>query len=167
MLVHQCWDLFGLPQGASREHVRSRYRKLVRRWHPDKFADDDTHRKAAEEQMKLINEAYRVLTETRETFAPPAPPPPPKAVNDSAIRWLQSEFVLTYLPLVVVLLFSKAPVLAGLLFVIAGSMMAAMVWRNEALSPGARFGWIMAMIVFAAIAVPIYFARYGPRSAVC
>ncbi len=51
------YRVLGLPFGASVEQVRARYRELARRYHPDVSADPE-----AEEKMRQLNEAYRVLS---------------------------------------------------------------------------------------------------------
>jgi len=38
------------------------------------------------------------------------------------------------------------------------------VWRNSTLPPEARIAWIIAMIVIAGIAMPMYFARHEPST---
>lgn len=49
--------LFDLAPPVSFEEVRARYRELVKQHHPDANGGD----KAAEERLKLINEAYVIL----------------------------------------------------------------------------------------------------------
>lgn len=51
----------GLEAGASREDVKKAYRDLSKVWHPDRFAEDPTLQRRAEEQLKAINDAYRHL----------------------------------------------------------------------------------------------------------
>ena len=82
----------GLPAApADKDALQSAYRKAARQWHPDRFAANaaahpevpDAHE--AEEHFKLIQVAYRELTEHHDhpaeqppptIFASPAPPPP-------------------------------------------------------------------------------------------
>ena len=51
------YETLGVPKTASDEEVRSAFRKLARKHHPDVAKD----KKAAEEKFKEINEAYEVL----------------------------------------------------------------------------------------------------------
>src|SRR5688572_16426541 len=47
----------GVEKNATREQLKSAYRKLVMKYHPDRNHGDD----AAVEKMKEVNEAYEVL----------------------------------------------------------------------------------------------------------
>ena len=55
--VKDYYRVLGLPFGASVEQVRARYRELARLYHPDVSADPE-----AEEKMRQLNEAYRILS---------------------------------------------------------------------------------------------------------
>jgi curved DNA-binding protein len=50
----------GVPQGATEKDIRSAFRKLARKHHPDVIDNDP----ASEEKFKEINEAYTVLSDT-------------------------------------------------------------------------------------------------------
>lgn len=52
------YAVLGVPKNAAEKDVKSAYRKLARKWHPD--VNPNT-RKAAEEKFKDIQEAYEVL----------------------------------------------------------------------------------------------------------
>src|SRR5246127_1162507 len=52
------YETLGVPKTASDEEIRSAFRKLARKYHPDVAKD----KKAAEEKFKEINEAYEVLS---------------------------------------------------------------------------------------------------------
>ena len=60
------YEILGLKQSASSEQIRSAYRQLARRYHPDQNPDDQ----AAEEAFKAVAEAYRVLSDpdTRHAY---------------------------------------------------------------------------------------------------
>src|SRR6266478_4844479 len=51
------YETLGVPKTASEDEIRSAFRKLARKYHPDVAKD----KKAAEEKFKEINEAYEVL----------------------------------------------------------------------------------------------------------
>lgn len=53
------YDTLGVPHDASEKEVRSAYRRLARRYHPDVNRGD----KGAESRFKEINEAYQVLAD--------------------------------------------------------------------------------------------------------
>src|SRR5437667_5855657 len=51
------YETLGVPKTASDEEIRSAFRKLARKHHPDVAKD----KKKSEEKFKEINEAYEVL----------------------------------------------------------------------------------------------------------
>ncbi|MFL6584575.1 MAG: DnaJ C-terminal domain-containing protein [Chthoniobacterales bacterium] len=53
------YETLGVPKTATEDEVRSAFRKLARKYHPDVAKD----KKAAEEKFKQINEAYEVLSD--------------------------------------------------------------------------------------------------------
>jgi hypothetical protein len=54
----------GLEASASsRESIRKAYRDAVKLWHPDRFEGDPGHQPEAEEHFKLVQIAYRALTD--------------------------------------------------------------------------------------------------------
>ena len=61
--VERAWAVLGLRPGASPADVRSQYRALTRRWHPDQYASDPSGEKDAAIRMRAITSAYRCLLE--------------------------------------------------------------------------------------------------------
>ncbi|MDE1862657.1 MAG: DnaJ domain-containing protein [Thaumarchaeota archaeon] len=51
-----CYQILGLPRGASQKEIKNAYRKLSLKYHPDK---NQTHSDG--ERFKQITEAYQVL----------------------------------------------------------------------------------------------------------
>lgn len=58
-------EILGVPAGAGPDEVTAAFRRLAKRWHPDRAPDP-----VAADQMALINAAYTAL---RAPTGPPAP----------------------------------------------------------------------------------------------
>ncbi len=56
------YETLGVPKAATDDEIRSAFRKLARKYHPDVAKD----KKAAEEKFKEINEAYEVLGDSEK-----------------------------------------------------------------------------------------------------
>ncbi len=57
----RAYAILGLPPSASARDVRTRYRVLANRWHPDRFAADAPGQAEAAVQMRVINDAVRLI----------------------------------------------------------------------------------------------------------
>ena len=56
------YEVLGVRRGASKDEIVSRYRELVRQYHPDKVTNmAPEFREVAERRMKEINAAYDAL----------------------------------------------------------------------------------------------------------
>lgn len=55
------YQLFNLKPGASKQELKQAYKQLAKQWHPDRFANDPTNARIAEEKIKAINVAYEIL----------------------------------------------------------------------------------------------------------
>jgi curved DNA-binding protein len=58
------YDVLGVPAGADADVIKSAYRKLARKFHPDVSKETD-----AEEKFKAVNEAYEVLKDGKRRAA--------------------------------------------------------------------------------------------------
>lgn len=54
-------ETLGIDPGASPEEIKRAYLALVKRWHPDRFANDPAQQQIAEDKMRSINVAYETL----------------------------------------------------------------------------------------------------------
>lgn len=59
-LVRACAELGVTPSASLREAKRA-YKKLVKRWHPDRFANDAQAQAEATWKLQRISEAYQVI----------------------------------------------------------------------------------------------------------
>ena len=55
------YKILGVPEGSDQETIKKAYHKLVKKYHPDKYADNPL-KELAEEKLKEINKAYDMLT---------------------------------------------------------------------------------------------------------
>jgi hypothetical protein len=67
------YERLGVPQNATERQIRSAYKRLALKWHPDRWANSSTNpqeQASAEEIFKLLAEAYEVLSdaEARKTY---------------------------------------------------------------------------------------------------
>ena len=60
------YEVLGLEKGASEDQIKSAFRKMAMKYHPDRVAGmgEEMQRNAAE-QMKAVNEAYEVIKQRR------------------------------------------------------------------------------------------------------
>src|SRR5436309_1372833 len=58
-MAKEYYQILGVPKGADAKEIKSAYRKLARKYHPDVNPND----KAAEAKFKEVSEAYEVLSD--------------------------------------------------------------------------------------------------------
>lgn len=61
MTLRACYRILDLPPGASLREIKRAYRRLARRWHPDRYPDQPARQRVAEERFKAICGAYERL----------------------------------------------------------------------------------------------------------
>lgn len=57
------YEVLGLREGASIDEVKRAYRELVKKYHPDQYADNPL-KDLAEQKMREINEAYNTIMQS-------------------------------------------------------------------------------------------------------
>ncbi len=55
------WELLSVEATASSSQLKSAYRRMLKRWHPDLFPSDSASYSEAIRQTQRINDAYRLL----------------------------------------------------------------------------------------------------------
>jgi DnaJ-like protein len=165
--LQRAFAILGLPPGASQAQVRRAYRELVRVWHPDRFTDDPRLQLSAQERLKQINEAYRLIRaelaarphrqqEPREAEPAPSRPAAPKPVVTSFLSFWPNLLFLIF----AVGLFRFATLRYGLsLAALAYLLQMATVPAAFALACNSRLGekrslwvaYVVAVVLFGAI----------------
>ena len=64
MAKRDYYEVLGVPRTASADELKSAFRSLARKYHPDVSNDSD-----AEEKFKEINEAYAILSDNDKRAA--------------------------------------------------------------------------------------------------
>ena len=59
------YSILGVSKKASDDEVRTAYRELARKYHPDNYTDDNPLKELAEEKMQEINAAYEEIQRMR------------------------------------------------------------------------------------------------------
>lgn len=66
--MERYYNLLGLTPGASAEEIKHAYRDLAKVWHPDRFPNDPHLQQKAQEKLKEINAAYKILQPPKSGF---------------------------------------------------------------------------------------------------
>ncbi len=58
----QAYEVLGLCHGEAKKQIRTAYRELAKKWHPDRFGDvEEQQRHEAENQFRVVCNAYKHL----------------------------------------------------------------------------------------------------------
>ena len=60
------YEVLGVSQNATDEEIKAAYRRLVKKYHPDRFANDPEKQAAASEKLKQVNAAYDMITKMKQ-----------------------------------------------------------------------------------------------------
>lgn len=167
------YSILGAGSDASREEIERRYKRLARRHHPDRGGD--------EEQMKSLNEAWRVLGDsdsrrtydaaharTREVYRSHAPVSSPGAKADPVSGRIVGALLCVFVGLVLLLLvrvhyvvFLWPLALLALGIVLFGIFMAhgALTFARESVGPKhfvRRFVWAQEIFFWSCVAGGAY-----------
>ena len=55
------YEILGVNPGASQDEIKSAYRKLIKKYHPDQYGDNPL-KELAQDKLIEINKAYEMLT---------------------------------------------------------------------------------------------------------
>ncbi|MGG6294251.1 DnaJ domain-containing protein [Leptolyngbya sp. AN02str] len=80
------YETLGLKPGASAAEIKAAYRDLAKQWHPDRFMSNRQEASIAEEKLKAINEAYRLLREAKAWEQPHMSPQSPVSPSQPQTR---------------------------------------------------------------------------------
>jgi DnaJ-like protein len=59
--LRSAYAVLGLQPGASLQEVKQQFKNLVRRWHPDRYANDPQGKAEANDRLRVINNAYSTI----------------------------------------------------------------------------------------------------------
>ena len=89
------YEILNIKQTATEKEIKNAYRTLAKKYHPDTYKGD---KNVAEEKMKIINEAYDVLSNKElknkydEQFNPNQPPVKEKYQSESYYNYETYEY---------------------------------------------------------------------------
>ena len=63
-MIKNPYEILGVSESATDEEIKEAYRKLAKKYHPDRYVDDGL-KELATEKMQQINEAYDTIKDMR------------------------------------------------------------------------------------------------------
>ncbi|MFZ5376516.1 MAG: DnaJ C-terminal domain-containing protein [Patescibacteria group bacterium] len=63
------YEVLGVNKSASEAELKSAYKKMALKWHPDRHSKSPESKKEAEEKFKEINQAYQILSDKQKRAA--------------------------------------------------------------------------------------------------
>jgi len=82
-------SLLGLRETSSLKEIKSKYKTLMKKWHPDKHKDDVAK---ATKMSAQINEAYKTILEYTSNYEYPFDEESLKAMHQSPSEWMEEKF---------------------------------------------------------------------------
>ena len=83
MDIRQCFDVLELDRNASIDEAKQAYKDMVNIWHPDRFSNNPRLKQKAEDKLKEINEAYKMVQSFLSSKKPLEPEKAPHAKDNS------------------------------------------------------------------------------------
>jgi hypothetical protein len=65
---HELYQLLGIRPGDPWDKVRIAYKSKMKQWHPDRFTEEESERRQAEEMTKRVNQAYQEILQHYEMY---------------------------------------------------------------------------------------------------
>lgn len=82
--LERAYATLELRPGISAKAALQQYRRLVKRWHPDLYANDPQGQADASQRMRQINEAFAAIRPSLRSPSAPVPPAPPPRPSSAA-----------------------------------------------------------------------------------
>jgi DnaJ-class molecular chaperone len=82
-------SLLGLREKSSLKEIKSKYKNLMKKWHPDKHKDEI---EKATQMSAQINEAYKTVLEYTKEYEYPFDEESLKSAYQSPSEWMKDRF---------------------------------------------------------------------------
>jgi hypothetical protein len=84
--LRRAYQLLDVPYSASERSIKQAYRRITKRWHPDRYTSGTPAHAEATQMMKLINEAYSQIANAPLHYYDEQSAAAPGRQNDSDAR---------------------------------------------------------------------------------